>query len=383
MMSDSNVMLKHKLKLKEAQVNISRCDRMLRDNPRDDLTTASDPEIAGRNRGLDSDEEKAWEMFYKGHARAGRGRRAEGIDYYVKKVKRRKKTEREEAEYQRNLERLFDDTATVPELLRTQATDKWLDAQVEKGKYFQTVGTAEITATLTEETHKLYSAISRSRNIKGTLQGQMKESTATLAAAVTALQQRADATGAAEAVEEIAKKLRREREAKETLQKEYEKIKEQFDTMHKQFNTVQVRGHMRRGSPIPDTLGRNDESWLEDREFWKEDKEEPQKAPLPSEDGGVLGGSKAGNASLPPPPKDGGSLARSRERRTSHPPSGGEVLSSQKGSKEKEQGRKTMEKAKPANLGKKRAPPPREVEVPQKRAMSKVVGNVMIAAPSK
>jgi len=374
---------KHKVKYKKARIKLSRCDN----KTRDDLTTALDPEINIPDNDSDLDVEEARAMLYDAKARAGRSRPPLGIDYYLKQVKRRKREEREEAEYQKSLEELFDRTTDIPELPCTQATERWLEVQEKKEEYFRTADTTEITATLTGEAHKLYSAVTRCKNIKGKLKGQMKSSTAIVATAIATLQQRAEAADIAGVVGEIAKKFRREQKAREgemELRKKHEQIQElqrKHEQLQEQLEAIQMREHMRRGSPIPDSLGRREEEpWREDEKFWEE-RDESQKAPLPSKDGGALGDSIEGNVSLPLPPVDGGRLMGKREQRTLPLPNGREVQSSRKGSRDKGQDMDLGEKAKPANSGKTK-PSPKEEEAPKNRVLSKVIENVTIVPPT-
>jgi len=131
-----------------AQICLTRCDN----RKKEDLMTVSDPEIRCQDNDIDSDTDREAEIMYRaGLTREGRGRRPKGKEYYKKQIRDRKKEERQEGEHEEYLEGLFDESTDVPELPHTKTTDRWIEIQEEKGKYFQMAGTTEITAILTEK----------------------------------------------------------------------------------------------------------------------------------------------------------------------------------------------------------------------------------------
>jgi len=210
----------------------------------------------------------------------------------------------------------------------------------------------------------------------------MNDAAATMLAAVTTLQQRTEAADVKGELEKLAKELRREKEAREKLQKDYKQMKDHFKVM-------QMREHKMRGSSISNTVDRQEEHqvdsemiWTKNEEFWKERKEESQKAHLPSKDGGALGDPREGHASLSLPSVDGGSFAETREQRISHPPVGGEILSSQ----ERREGRRRGQdkgdgEDKPPTLDKTK-PSSKRADLQSEKPKPRIVNDVMIVAPT-
>jgi len=244
----------------------------------------------------------------------------------------------------------LDGTIPVAEPLPTKATKKWLDVQEEKENYFRMANTTEIAAEVMEETQKLHTALMCSTNIKGMISKQMKHSTVTIAAGLTAMHHRADETKAKEEIEELLKQVERERREKERLQEKLQEKCRQYERIEKQFEIKQIRECSMKGTAIPDTLV---------REVEKEAGNELQKAPLP--------------------PKGGGELKGKRERRASLPLKSGEALSSLK---EEGKGRDSVVKevAKPSKTGKRKLPT--QPQVPSKKVAPRVVSDVMVTPPN-
>jgi len=223
-----------------ALIRLERCDERRKKIE----ATTSEPEPIGSDSEIEVQRKIATSQ-----ARKRRERKATTGDFYRKQAAEEKKEKMKENKYNEEMVSIFDDdSGASTELPKTQATERWREKQEERGEYFSRAATREIAATLIEKTTQLFVAAGRSKNLKSTVSGKMKDNTATIMAAITTLVRRTEEIGASEEIERLTRKLQKENEEKEKLQKEFGQLKEEFKFLREQFETNQIREHEERDS---------------------------------------------------------------------------------------------------------------------------------------
>lgn len=128
----------------------------------------------------------------------------------------------------------------------------------------------------------LYALADCSKSLKGTIQKQLKETTATVIGEITALNTRLSTSDINEKIDGFSRQIGR-------LEKENRRMKETIDR-------IQTRDSIRKSTPLPDTMI-YEEVPLEQRI--------PRRTPRSSKDGETLRDKEEGHPSRSFPPIDG------------------------------------------------------------------------------
>lgn len=106
----------------------------------------------------------------------------------------------------------LDGSIAVPNPAETKNSKRWAEEEENHAEYFQTASSDEMITTVLSRMKGIYALADRSKSLKGTLQKQLKETTATVIGAITALNQRLSNSEISEKMESFSRQIRRLKE---------------------------------------------------------------------------------------------------------------------------------------------------------------------------